>query len=245
MILMDMKECPKCKKQHTANGRFCSSVCSHSRAHSAETKLKISTSAKAFIATPQGAAVRLKRLEAIKATKLERGTRSGPKPIRVSWMCPVCSTELHIPPANAKIRKFCNGRCRNSVNNKYLKGSRSKAEVGLEEAIKQHYPDLEVISNDRTTLDGLELDFYFPTLKLAIEWNGIYHLKAIRGAAFYNRYKDSDTRKKALCLNLGIDLLILEDWTSSKAEREQLSKVALDKIHARVAEWLRQQSPKL
>lgn len=43
-----MKICPKCSKEHEANGRYCSRACSNSRTHSPETKLKIQQSAIAY-----------------------------------------------------------------------------------------------------------------------------------------------------------------------------------------------------
>jgi very-short-patch-repair endonuclease len=71
--------------------------------------------------------------------------------------------------------------CRNKHNNQFICGSRSKAEQLLENSLKNEFPKLQISTNDRHVLEGKELDFYIPELKTAIEWNGIFHQKAVKG----------------------------------------------------------------
>lgn len=46
--------------------------------------------------------------------------------------------------------------------------------------IQEHFPNLKFIANGKEII-GSELDFYFPTLRLAIELNGIFHYEPIYG----------------------------------------------------------------
>jgi very-short-patch-repair endonuclease len=62
-----------------------------------------------------------------------------------------------------------------------------------------------VIYNDRKTLNGLELDIYYPELNIAIEYQGNY---------WHNlpEKRETDRRKKSICKEKGIKLL--EVWDS-------------------------------
>ncbi len=61
----------------------------------------------------------------------------------------------------------------------------------------------EVVYNDRTTLNGLELDIYYPEIKLAIEYQGNYWHSL-------PDHIERDLRKKQLCGEMGI--LLVEVW---------------------------------
>lgn len=69
---------------------------------------------------------------------------------------------------------------------------------------------MKFICNDRKLLKGLELDFYFPDLKLAFELNGITHYEPIYGIDRLKRSQDSDKRKMSFCYELGIELAIID-----------------------------------
>lgn len=56
-------------------------------------------------------------------------------------------------------------------------------------------------------LNGLELDFYFPKLKLAIELNGITHYEPIYGLDRLTRSLGSDKRKMLLCYEKNVKIL--------------------------------------
>lgn len=72
--------------------------------------------------------------------------------------------------------------------------------------------DGEIIQHDRNVLDGLELDIYIPSLKVAIEYNGLYWHSEL--------YKDKKYHldKTNKCLENGIRLIhIFEDeWDNKK-----------------------------
>jgi hypothetical protein len=130
--------------------------------------------------------------------------------IKKEILCCYCN-KLFSP--TSKKSKFCSGICRNKVNNQNIIGNRSKAEILLENTITQTFPDLTVLYNDRKMLNGLELDVYIPSLNLAIEWNGIFHYKQIKGSLL-ERYNIKDRQKLKLCKQLGIKLIVVKDLTS-------------------------------
>ena len=137
-------------------------------------------------------------------------------PRRVDWVCPVCKQVKNISIYRSTKIKFCSGSCRNKINNQKIKGSRSKAEQHLEMKLKTEFPHWQILFNDRKILDGLELDVYIPHLKLAIEWNGIFHLQPVRSDIdFFQKMQLRDQRKAEKCLSLGITLLTICDRTSS------------------------------
>jgi hypothetical protein len=62
-------------------------------------------------------------------------------------------------------------------------------------------------------LDGLELDIYVPELKLAFEYQGQQHffpIAAWGGEDAFRGLQERDNRKKKLCAELGITLIIIE-----------------------------------
>jgi hypothetical protein len=68
--------------------------------------------------------------------------------------------------------------------------------------------------NDIKTINS-ELDFYFPSLKFAIELNGIVHYKPIYGTDKLNSIKNNDANKLILCSNNKIDLMVIPTISSS------------------------------
>jgi predicted nucleic acid-binding Zn ribbon protein len=145
---------------------------------------------------------------------------------RVEFICPVCSKILMVTENEFKKRKYCGGTCRNKINNKQIFGTRSKAEIYLEEKLKNEFPNLVMSFNDREILNGKELDVYIPSLELAIEWNGIYHFKKIRDDGSFEKTKNKDRQKIIECGKLNIELYIVEDLTSSeKFIREETKKI--------------------
>ena len=55
-----------------------------------------------------------------------------------------------------------------------------------------------------------ELDFYFPTLRLAVELNGIFHYEPIYGSDTLERIQNNDNRKFQACIENGIELCIID-----------------------------------
>ena len=224
--------CKQCGKQFTekyskySSGDFCSLSCAHRYSRS-------------FIS---------KELQKNISNKVKKYYKINPHPntgkpsprkgqiIRVDWKCPMCGKIIKLIPSEAKKRKFCSGTCRNIHNNKNICGQTSKAENLLYNEIIKNFPKLNVIKNDRKTLNGLELDIYIPELKLGIEWNGIFHYKDVRKNNSLEKIQKKDVLKEKLCKDMNIDLIVVKDLTSNK-------KFALNEINKIVkyikekAEW--------
>ena len=83
----------------------------------------------------------------------------------------------------------------------------SRGERELHDKIKDRYATYEVISNDRKTLGGLELDIYIPDINVAIEYNGDYwHDETV-----HDDVADKHARKSNLCRDKNIKLFIVWD----------------------------------
>jgi len=104
---------------------------------------------------------------------------------------------------------------------------RSKLEIILEDHIRIHYPTLELMCNDRTTAHGLELDFYFPAIKLAIELNGIFHYEPVFGEEKLNRIQERDCRKFLTCYRNNIALAIVDSSSVKYITESVLEKYSL------------------
>ena len=125
---------------------------------------------------------------------------------------------------------YCNGTCRNKDQNKFKNGSRSYAEKVLATKLKSNFHKWTILENDRKILDGLELDIYIPEIKLAIEWNGIYHLLPIKGNDALQKILHKDNKKQEICKTLGINLIIISDRTSHKKFIEETTDDIVDKL---------------
>lgn len=88
-----------------------------------------------------------------------------------------------------------------------------KALLGL---LVEEFPAVEFIANDKTYLDGYELDIVIPSIKLAIEWNGIVHYRPIYGQAKLDNIQKRDAEKQELALAKGIELIVVPDLVSSE-----------------------------
>lgn len=137
---------------------------------------------------------------------------------RIKINCLTCNKEIEIISSRLGKTKFCNGSCRNNFNNKIIRGTRSRAELMLENSLKNEFPHLTILSNNRTILNGLEMDIYIPELKLAIEWNGIHHYVDVRNDGNLLKRQEADKRKKKLIREMGLRLIVIKDLISSKSE---------------------------
>jgi len=124
--------------------------------------------------------------------------------------CHVCNKEVYKLPGRVKEKNFCSKSCCAlfySPNQKC--GCRSKLEKWLEEKLKLEFPIIKINFNDRETI-GAELDIFIPSLKLAIELNGIHHYEPIYGEDRLEKTKNKDNQKFQLCLKRGIELAIFD-----------------------------------
>lgn len=128
-------------------------------------------------------------------------------------VCKVCNkqTRKKINQINKTRNNFCSRSCAATYNNIHKKHgtNRSKLEAYLEEQIRINYPDLELLCNDRKTIE-LELDFYFPSIQLAIELNGIFHYEPIYGEDKLSKIRENDERKFFKCQKANIALAIID-----------------------------------
>ncbi len=75
--------------------------------------------------------------------------------------------------------------------------------------ISELYPDLEIHFNRKDTI-GSELDIYIPSIKVGFELNGILHYEPIYGIPKHQQIQSNDNSKYKSCLELGIDLYIID-----------------------------------
>ncbi|MCQ2210830.1 MAG: DUF559 domain-containing protein [Paludibacteraceae bacterium] len=99
--------------------------------------------------------------------------------------------------------------------NCYTSNIGSKVEKYLLNEIHNFY-DGEILENDRTILEGKELDIYIPEFKLAIEVNGMF---------WHKEDKDRHIDKTTACENKGIHLLHFWDY-----EVTEKQDIVIDKI---------------
>lgn len=131
---------------------------------------------------------------------------------RVEVECSWCKTKLKKKPSDIRGKNsFCSKSCAVSYNNtnKSHGTRRSKLEVWLENNLTPLYPELEIHFNRKDAINS-ELDMYFPSLKLAVELNGIFHYEPIYGAEKLKSIQNNDNRKFQACLENDIELCIID-----------------------------------
>lgn len=108
-------------------------------------------------------------------------------------------------------RSYCSKSCAAIWNNAHKKHGtrRSRLEVYLEERLRETYPTIVVLPNDRTAI-GAELDLYLPEFRLAFELNGPVHYEPIYGRDKFERVKDIDSQKMISCYLAGIELCVID-----------------------------------
>jgi very-short-patch-repair endonuclease len=156
--------------------------------------------------------------------------------------CLKCNKEFEKVNAECVKTKnnFCSRSCSASYNNthKTYGTRRSKLEIYLEEQIREHYPHLELICNQKTAIES-ELDFYFPQLRFAVELNGITHYEPIYGEDKFEKIQNNDKRKVIACYEKDIELAIIDSSTctylneSAKNKFKNLVFGLLDKVKNR------------
>lgn len=110
----------------------------------------------------------------------------------------------------ASPNNFCCKTCSATYNNKHkTKGTRrSKLEKIIEEKLSEVYPQLQIDYNQKSVINS-ELDIYIPSLKLAIELNGIYHYEPIYEERKLSQIQNNDQNKFQQCQKLGISLCVI------------------------------------
>lgn len=149
----------------------------------------------------------------------------------VTSKCGTCNTEVYRERKEMKKSKsqlaFCNRSCAAKYNNthKTTGTRRSKLEIWLEEQLTILYPNLHIDYNKTSAIDS-ELDIYIPSLKLAVELNGIFHYEPIYGPEKLASIKNNDNRKFQACLERNIELAIIDtsmqNYFKSKSSQKYL-----------------------
>ncbi len=134
---------------------------------------------------------------------------------RVHTNCANCNKPIiklnYIVKNSISKKVFCSRSCSVTYKNthKTTGNRRSKLEIYLEDKLKLLYPNLEILFNNKTTINS-ELDIYMPSIKLAFELNGIFHYEPIYGQDKLCQIQNNDQRKFQACLEHGIELCIID-----------------------------------
>lgn len=109
------------------------------------------------------------------------------------------------------INRFCSSSCSATYNNTHKTYGirRSKLETYIEEQLTTLYPGLEIHFNKKDTINS-ELDIYIPSLKFAVELNGIFHYEPIFSSEQLAKTKNNDQRKMQACIERGIELCVID-----------------------------------
>lgn len=155
----------------------------------------------------------------------------------------MCSCKLcgkHFFKHKYIIKKTKNNFCSQSCSGKYNSAHkttgirRSKLEHWLELQLTTLYPELDIKYNDKNAIKA-ELDIYFPSLKLAVELNGIFHYEPIFGLEKLADIQKRDSRKIFTCAENSIELIII-DSSNLKYFKPKNAKKYLDIISSFVDE---------
>jgi hypothetical protein len=144
-------------------------------------------------------------------------------------LCSFCNNkiirQLNEIKRNLYQRFFCNRSCAAKYYNSHKTTgcNRSKLEIYLAEQIELNYPELKCIYNNTETINA-ELDFYFPTLKLAIELNGIFHYEPIYGQDRLEKIQLTDQQKILLCNQNNIEICIIDSSSCQRLTQNQKDK---------------------
>lgn len=141
-------------------------------------------------------------------------TEYGIKSAYLSTTCKKCGKDIvKLLCQTSKLSEnyFCNSSCAAIYNNanKTTGYTVSKIEKYLQVELKILYPYLVFLFNDKTIIKS-ELDIYLPDYKLAFELNGIVHYEPIYGKEKLDQIQNNDNRKFQACLELGIELAIID-----------------------------------
>lgn len=129
--------------------------------------------------------------------------------------CGICQKDMFaynkIIQESKSGKVFCTRSCSAKYSNSHKTTGtrRSKFENWIENELTKTYPNLEVKYNLIGDIEA-ELDIYIPSLKLAVEINGVFHYKPIYGESKFVKIQTSDKRKASLCSENNIDLLIVD-----------------------------------
>lgn len=136
----------------------------------------------------------------------------------VETLCPLCGTYYHHKLSDVFV--FSTGKLKSKLprlcNSCYTSYSTSSYEQEIADYISAFYSG-ECIRNDRSILNGKELDLYYPEKKIAVEFNGDYwHSESYKP-------KDYHYNKFIKCKDLSIILVSIfeSNWINSELSIKQ------------------------
>lgn len=109
----------------------------------------------------------------------------------------------------------------NEYPRKFIRTSKACSEIVS--FIKSFY-DGEVVENNRSILEGRELDIYLPDKKFAIEYNGVYHHLYRPYADTLPLRKDIEYHKSKTIICRNKNIRLFQIWSSQWIEKEEIIK---------------------
>ena len=151
--------------------------------------------------------------------------------------CKQCGTPVIRRISQIVGNVFCSSHCSGLYGSQHkTKGSnRSRLEKWIQSRLEILYPKLEISYNDKEIIHA-ELDIYIPTLKIAIELNGIFHYEDVFGQL--EKVQNNDKRKIAACAEKGIGLCVIDNSSMKyfKPERaQQFLQIIVNIINQKMA----------
>ncbi len=120
---------------------------------------------------------------------------------------------------------YCSHSCAATYQNTHKTHGtrRSKLETYIEERLKTLFLFLPIDFNKKDAIDS-ELDIYIPSLKLAIELNGIFHYEPIYGQDKLDKIQNNDNRKFQACIEKGISFCTIDSSSFKNFKKEKADK---------------------
>lgn len=121
----------------------------------------------------------------------------------ILWRC------ANNPQHSWSARLYTRTRAKNPSGCPTCANRTSKAQQTVLTHLRTWLPETAVEENNRTILNGLELDIYLPDHNLAVEYNGVYWHTEEQGKGKWSHH-----HKWQACHNLGIQLIQIweDDW---------------------------------
>lgn len=144
---------------------------------------------------------------------------------KVNFNCDFCDKKhkTHKSTYDRAVNHFCSKKCAS----RYYCG-KNLCEGIFEKTVKK--TKIKYERNNREILNGLELDFYFPNIKLAVEINGPSHYEPIYGEKSLKQQKKRDRTKKKLCKIKNITLFVISVLDVKVKDYERLFSSYIRKI---------------
>lgn len=140
---------------------------------------------------------------------------------RVTKSCEICGKEFR--KSVSQMGRFCSKPCSYIGHKRSMVHRspqwRSYGECALIVLLRRNFPSLKILPNDRTQLEGFEIDIFLPELNAGIEFNGPHHFKPVYGEKVFQKTKNADKAKRAIACRKGIRIIEANclksiSWTS-------------------------------